>query len=366
MFMNFSKLSILIVEDVSPMRKLLGEIATTLDIGTVYTAANGNEGYKQYVLKQPDIIITDWHMPEIDGLELIEKIRKDPQSPKRTIPIIMISGLTSPDRVIKARDLGITEYLVKPFNVKDIAQRISHTINNPRDFILTADFVGPDRRRKESDNFKGESRRETDNEEKTGEKKQTSRIIAAKKDLQQKTGNGNVRPDLIKKSEIVIEKTKIDFIPMAIEFLKNFRNAINAAEKANAPCKKIKEELIISIMQLKANAHIFKYDLIGDLSNTTLDFLESIEEIDSLILEILNAQHKTLSHLVNTNMKGNGGKIGENLKKELQEAYKRYKHTKTLGIKSSLEISLNNTHTILHSKREQSFEESRAEYIINT
>ncbi len=319
MYMDFSKISILVVEDISVMRQLLADIIKTLGVGTVYTAADGKEGYDRYVLKNPDIIITDWHMPKMDGLQLIEKIRKDPKSPHRNVPIIMISGLNAPTRVAQARDLGVTEYLTKPFTVQDLAKRLSHIVSKPRDFILTPNFVGPDRRRRESDDFKGKIQR----------KKETDKKIKAEKYLQKKVGTiRQIDPWLITQSERVLEEIKINFIPIAQGFLKEFKEAIEAAEKSLPASKKIKEDIIFSVMQLKANAKIFKYGLIGELSSTTLNFLEGSTLIDDLILEILNAQHTTILHLINTRASGDGGEEGEALTAELTEAYKRYNKAK--------------------------------------
>ena len=330
MFMNFSKLSVLVVEDVAPMQRLLADIIRALGVGKIYTASNGKQGYKKYAAKQPDIIVTDWHMPEIDGPEFIEKVRKDPKSPHRNIPVIMISGLNASARITKARDLGINEYLVKPFSAGDLAKRISHIVNQPRDFIITEDFTGPDRRRIDSDDFKGKSRR----------KKEPETVIKAEKYLQQKVGKGQVSPNLVVTSETVMEETKIDFIPIAKGFLAEFKSALNAAEKETKSAKEIKEDITLCVMQLKANAHTFKYDLIGELSEATLEFLEGTNKLDDLILEILNGQYTTLTHLVDTNTDGDGGEIGKVLKAELYEAYNRYNKAKAKRAENAFYVDM--------------------------
>ena len=67
------------------------------------------------------------------------------------------------DVIEEARDAGVTEFLVKPFTANDIARRITHVINRPRDFIETQDFFGPDRRRRRDDTtYKGPLRRGDD------------------------------------------------------------------------------------------------------------------------------------------------------------------------------------------------------------
>ena len=111
-------------------------------------------------------------------------------------------------------------------------------------------------------------------------------------------------------------------------FLEELERATNVAKEMKTTNKKIMDDIIYPIMQLKANARIFKYDLIGDLSHIILDFLESTHHLDPLTLQIIGAQHKTISHLVSNNMKGDCGKIGEALKTELQDACERYINSK--------------------------------------
>ena len=87
-------------------------------------------------------------MPKMDGLALTKLIRTSPQSPDKTIPIIMMTGYGSPHKISAARDMGVTEFLVKPFSAVDISKRIMNIIKSPRDFIITPQYAGPDRRRK--------------------------------------------------------------------------------------------------------------------------------------------------------------------------------------------------------------------------
>lgn len=162
MAFQFEKLNVLIVEDTLPMLKLVSSVLDTLGVGTIHTAANGEEGFEIFCSENPDIVITDWHMSPISGIELVEKIRNGANSPNKTVPIVMMTGFGAMPRVAEARDTGVTEFLVKPFSANDLARRIAYVINKPRDFIETPDYFGPDRRRRKTENFKGPFRRSTD------------------------------------------------------------------------------------------------------------------------------------------------------------------------------------------------------------
>ena len=80
MAMRLDLLSILIVEDVAPMRQLLMAILSALGVGTILSAASGDEGFDIFCNETPDIVITDWHMEPGDGIELTQKIRTSPLS----------------------------------------------------------------------------------------------------------------------------------------------------------------------------------------------------------------------------------------------------------------------------------------------
>ncbi len=162
MALSLDKLSILVVEDVAPMRQLLMVILQTLGIGTVLAANDGDEGYEVFCSEKPDIVITDWHMEPMDGIELTRRIRNDSTSPNKTVPIIMLTGYSAANRIQRSRDAGATEYLAKPFTAESLVKRITYVIENPRDFILARDYFGPDRRRKENRAYSGPLRRMSD------------------------------------------------------------------------------------------------------------------------------------------------------------------------------------------------------------
>ena len=159
---KFDRLSMLVVEDTQPMQKLLVSVLEALGIKNVETATNGDDAFRAFSLRKHDIVLSDWSMDPIDGIELTRMIRKHPMSANKLAPVILITGYSAWSRVEEARDAGVTEFLVKPFTANDIARRITHVINRPRDFIETQDFFGPDRRRRADTAYKGPLRRDED------------------------------------------------------------------------------------------------------------------------------------------------------------------------------------------------------------
>ena len=98
-------------------------------------------------------------MPIFDGLELTQMIRQPGANTNPYVPIIMLTGHSEKKRVIAARDAGVTEFLAKPISAKGLYQRILNVVANPRPFIRTKTYFGPDRRRNANPNYAGPERR---------------------------------------------------------------------------------------------------------------------------------------------------------------------------------------------------------------
>lgn len=314
MHLNLSSLKILIVEDIMPMRDLIVELLTAMGVGQVFSAPNGDAGYRLYCSKKPDIILTDWHMPVLDGIGMIQKIRKDPQSHNRTIPIIMVTGFSSLEKIKYARDRGVTEFLIKPFSASQLSARIEHVIKSPRDVIITPQFIGPDRRRKPDDNSKDSGR--------TGNPPPKS--IPADTSLQLKTGYGKIEERRIAMSQNVLNNADVNFMPIAMGFLKDLQDIVETSQANNTLGRQAIEEMIYPIMQIKSSALVFKYTLVGNLAGIMLSFLESLNDFDNDVLKIITAHHHTISHLLNSNIKEQSEIEGKDFEDELQKACKRY------------------------------------------
>lgn len=156
------KISVLVVEDNLPMLEITKSLLLTFGVGHVITAQNGEIGFKRYVELNPDIVIADWMMKPVDGISLTRIIRNDPKSPNPYVPVVLMTGFSEKRRVFQARDAGATEFLVKPFNARDLYKRLVQVIERPRQFVKATDFFGPDRRRHSHGPYEGPMRRDGD------------------------------------------------------------------------------------------------------------------------------------------------------------------------------------------------------------
>ncbi|MCB9983306.1 MAG: response regulator [Rhodospirillales bacterium] len=159
---HLDDVKVLIVDDMQPMLTLTKSVLSTFGFLRIFTAQSGEEAFNLFCKHDPDVVITDWIMEPMDGLEFTKKIRTDPRSPNPYVPVIMMTGFSSKLRVESARDNGITEFLVKPFTAQDLYARIFQIVEKPRKFVDTGQFFGPDRRRKSAKGYEGPRRRDDD------------------------------------------------------------------------------------------------------------------------------------------------------------------------------------------------------------
>lgn len=156
---DFTKLRILVVDDNAHMRRIVRTLLHGFGAREVYEAEDGAAGLELFSAHLPDILIVDWSMPIFDGMELVSMIRRPESGLNPYVPIIMLTGHSEKSRVLRARDAGVTEFLCKPISAKALHQRVLNCVLNPRPFVKTKDYFGPDRRRSTMNAYSGPERR---------------------------------------------------------------------------------------------------------------------------------------------------------------------------------------------------------------
>jgi two-component system chemotaxis response regulator CheY len=116
--------TVLVVDDSAMMRKIVIKNLkeTGFDVQVV-EAADGKEGLARFLAGGIDLILSDWNMPNMDGLTMIKEVRK--HDPERKVPIIMVTTEGSADRVKDAVMAGASNYLAKPFTPERFKEKLS-------------------------------------------------------------------------------------------------------------------------------------------------------------------------------------------------------------------------------------------------
>ena len=157
---DLSALNMLIVDDNVHMRLILRQVLRTLGIRKLREAADGSEAIDILKKSPADIVITDWEMSPVDGVQFARFLRTSRDSPNPYIPIIMLTAHSEIYRVHQARDAGVSEYMTKPVSVRMLYGRLVNAVERSRRFIRSESYTGPCRRRSGRDaRYKGPERR---------------------------------------------------------------------------------------------------------------------------------------------------------------------------------------------------------------
>jgi two-component system sensor histidine kinase/response regulator len=126
---NYNKV-FLVVDDMEGMRRILTNSLNQIGVKTVLTAVNGAEAWRMIQSQPVDVVVSDWNMPVMTGLDLLKKIRESSQH--ANMPVLMMTAETERHQVQIAVEAGVSGYMVKPFNVGALESKIKRVIEQPR------------------------------------------------------------------------------------------------------------------------------------------------------------------------------------------------------------------------------------------
>lgn len=121
-------MSILIVDDYKTMLRIVRNLLAQLGFNNVEEATDGTMAFDMLKAKNPNynLIISDWNMLPMNGLDLLKKVRADAQL--KAIPFIMVTAESKPENVIAAKQAGVNNYIVKPFNAETLKGKMAAVI----------------------------------------------------------------------------------------------------------------------------------------------------------------------------------------------------------------------------------------------
>lgn len=157
---SLARLKVLVVDDNQHMTTIVKTILRGFEIKDLFDTQNGSEAFELLRSQPVDLIIMDYAIAPMDGCDLTRMIRTSIDSTHQFTPIIMLTAYAERSKVEAARDAGVTEFCAKPVTASELYRKLSAAINAPRSFIRTPIYFGPDRRRRRTDSYGGEERRE--------------------------------------------------------------------------------------------------------------------------------------------------------------------------------------------------------------
>ena len=113
---------ILIVDDFVTMRRIVRNLLKQLGYENIFEAEDGEQAFAKLKEGGFKFVISDWNMPNLDGLGLVQKIRSDPNF--STMPFLMITAEAEKEKVVEAIKAGVNNYIVKPFTAEILKEKM--------------------------------------------------------------------------------------------------------------------------------------------------------------------------------------------------------------------------------------------------
>lgn len=116
------KMKILVVDDFPTMRRIVKNLFKQLGFENIEEAEDGAQAYSKLQTGGFQFICSDWNMPNMDGLELLKKVRSD--SALKDMPVLMVTAEAEKEKVIEAIKAGVSNYVVKPFTAEVLKEKL--------------------------------------------------------------------------------------------------------------------------------------------------------------------------------------------------------------------------------------------------
>lgn len=347
-FYRLDRFAAFVVEDNRFIRDVMVDLLRHLGLHRILTAANGAEAIEllKAMYSDPkkavvgfDFVISDLMMSPMNGLLLLRWMRTAKESPNRFIPFLMLSGAADHEYVKASRDLGVTEFLAKPFSVESVARRITEIIDYPRQFVATNSYFGPDRRRKNYGPPEMERRvqRQEDltivySADKVVKPKSRSEVwyFRLPNALKEKAGGlGSVGPgelplDLLEEAEKQLERAALDFTQWALDYLGRLSNLCTEAILQSGKRGKYFEEINLLAHELRGQGGTFGYPLITIFGKMLYEVTREGCREDDNAVEVVKAHIDAMRAVIREKITGDGGPIGRQLHRALVIAIKKY------------------------------------------
>lgn len=164
--MEYAKqLRVLVVEPSNYLSGIIRDaLENNLSIPNVTLCRSGKDGCGLLAEARVNLLLVKVDPDCPDGVPLIAQIRANDTKAPRDLPVVAMTGAPTRQLVVQLRDLGVNEILALPLSAKALAERIQSVFEHPRDWIVAANYVGPDRRRKTSIHYRGSERRDGDDD----------------------------------------------------------------------------------------------------------------------------------------------------------------------------------------------------------
>ena len=348
------RLSVLIVEDSSFARYMLSEILRACKVGKIVAAKDGGEAIN--MLREVatarkmggtlgfDLIVSDYLMSPINGGMLLRWLRQHEESPDRFMPFVMVSGAAGSDTVREARDLGVSEFLAKPFSVRSVIGHILAVVDSPRFFVYNNDYFGPCRRRQkrpwaDTDRrvikaadiemvYSGQKLKSLNRKAKVFHFMLQNRLREKISGLGQ-TAPLSIDPEIMLAAEQQLDRMEGDYSDWVRSSVQQLGAAFRQAQAEEVPRKRNPMVLQINRIahDLRGQGSTFGYPLITVFGKSLYETTLGGDEPSDQMVSLIGSHIDGINAVIRDKVKGTGGEVGGELIRSLEIAKQRLKVT---------------------------------------
>jgi two-component system chemotaxis response regulator CheY len=123
-----SQLRFLVVDDFSTMRRIVKNLLQELGYANVQEADDGSSALPMLKTGNFDVVITDWNMPQLPGLELLKAVRADPNLAH--LPVLMVTAEAKREQIVEAAQAGVSGYVIKPFTAQTLGEKLAKILQS--------------------------------------------------------------------------------------------------------------------------------------------------------------------------------------------------------------------------------------------
>ena len=116
-------IDVLVVDDAATMRRIVKGLLHELGFKNMREAENGSVALDELKRKKADLVVADWNMPVMTGIDMLRAIRSD--DGLKSIPVLMVTAEAKKDNIVEALQAGVNNYIVKPFNAKTLEEKLN-------------------------------------------------------------------------------------------------------------------------------------------------------------------------------------------------------------------------------------------------
>lgn len=319
---RFAPVSVLVADRDIRTAQLVQNVLISLGFGRIDMVTSSEEALGKLEDEPFDIVITEWNMEPINGVELVQAIRNagEERRVRRDLPIIMLTSHAQKGVVENARDAGVTEFLAKPFTAASLASRLELIIDKPRSFVLAPHYKGPCRRRSGKPPEGVSDRRVRSKETQKGVE-----ILPPNYTLRQRINDsatallGETKIDttqaaLLKAGGELVDWAKDDIADLEAAY------ATLAARPSSSPAHLA---LLDVARAIATQAALYGYDLGRDVASMLADYLETHRKLDAGKLTVVRKHIDTISVVFREKIKETGQELGRDLVSSLRKLIKK-------------------------------------------